>query len=376
MICSKCGNQISEGETFCSKCGNPVNGTVNNQQAAPAPAPVKKNSALKIILIIIIGLVVLGGIVALLFFTLFSKVLNTGDKLECTSPTGNLTLSFKDEELIGYVATGDITFDLTEGKATNKKYGEVKYKEIINKWFVTNVGGTCSDNGKKLDIVKETNEDKLVCNSSIGGIVLTFADNEISDYKTSGEITFDIESQQIAMKQIGVKQYKESFNDWFINNTDGNCYDNNVKMDDSNRTNFETEESLREKVDAANKKAVANSAQAAIDAATIAYAADAQNSTKKFVTPSSDYNTYCVDIKELEKAAFLDLKGYNYAGSIKIVIDYHGIVSYYAYIAETSRGLYIDGLKASELSSDKVTTTPVSDISTCGDPLQRMTTLS
>lgn len=64
MKCSKCGNEIKEGQSFCESCGNPVDLNVSEETAKvenPVMEP-KKNNGNKLLILIIVAIIVIAAI--------------------------------------------------------------------------------------------------------------------------------------------------------------------------------------------------------------------------------------------------------------------------------------------------------------------------
>ena len=210
MYCRNCGNALGEGQSFCPACGTKrieenntqvVNNApvVNNQEpvvtntaqvmnnntqvvnnttpvvnnVAPAvnnvtpvinnTAPVVNNAVpnynqinntkptqeKKKVNPIIIIVIVIGVFIALAAFfvgSIFLVISDSSNKLECTSPEGNITIMYNEEEILGYTAT-KMTYDLDQQKEYAKQVGVEAYLEEFNDWFEKNTTGTCTRNG-------------------------------------------------------------------------------------------------------------------------------------------------------------------------------------------------------------------------------------
>ena len=99
----------------------------------------KKKSIIKILAII--GGIILGIIILIAIF--ISIVLSNNSKFVCESSIGNITLTYNDKEITGYVANG-IGYDLDEQQQISKQIGVKNYLEKFNEWFKANTGGSCS----------------------------------------------------------------------------------------------------------------------------------------------------------------------------------------------------------------------------------------
>lgn len=71
MFCSKCGNQINQGEKFCSSCGNPIEIIEPTQPKIDIPKPEKTKKQVNkkvIVLIAIIASMIVVGLIALVAY--------------------------------------------------------------------------------------------------------------------------------------------------------------------------------------------------------------------------------------------------------------------------------------------------------------------
>ncbi len=71
-------------------------------------------------------------------------------------------------------------------------------------------------------IVSATSE-KLVCESNEGNITIMYTKDNITGYKATGGLTYDLDAQQKVAEQIGVEEYINQFKTWFSTNTTGTC---------------------------------------------------------------------------------------------------------------------------------------------------------
>ena len=101
-FCNSCGAPLGEGTKFCSKCGATIAGTAAAppQAIAPGPPPSSgSSSALKIVLIIV-GVIVLIGVLAVATIGVITyriakstKVSHKGDNVRISTPFGNAEAS-------------------------------------------------------------------------------------------------------------------------------------------------------------------------------------------------------------------------------------------------------------------------------------------
>ena len=165
MYCTKCGEQVPDGNKFCSNCGTEVlNITedqgndlipnqpvrpeviVNNEEKPTQPQPKKKNNKVLLIVLIAIGAVVI--LIALALFGLYKYVVNNSSQMICTSNEGDITIIYNDDMIIGYTANG-FTYDLDGQREYAEKVGIDAYLEEFNAWFENNTTGTCKYNKNK-----------------------------------------------------------------------------------------------------------------------------------------------------------------------------------------------------------------------------------
>jgi len=50
-----------------------------------------------------------------------------------------------------------------------------------------------------------------------------YNENQITGYKATGSISYDLDGQQKIAENIGVNTYLEQFKEWFRTNTSGTC---------------------------------------------------------------------------------------------------------------------------------------------------------
>jgi hypothetical protein len=101
-FCNSCGATLSEGTKFCSKCGAAITGApaATGQPIAPGPPPSSgASSGLKMVLIIV-GVIVLIGILAVATIGIIgyriaksAKVSQKGDNVKIETPIGNIETS-------------------------------------------------------------------------------------------------------------------------------------------------------------------------------------------------------------------------------------------------------------------------------------------
>lgn len=79
MFCGKCGTELPDNAMFCQNCGNPVNDAIRAEKGAPKrgkPAKTKKRSpGMKVLTVVLVVVLVLGGGTGLFFALLNTKVL-------------------------------------------------------------------------------------------------------------------------------------------------------------------------------------------------------------------------------------------------------------------------------------------------------------
>ena len=66
-------------------------------------------------------------------------------KLVCKSTEGNITISYNETEIVGYVASGGLSYDLEQQKAIARQIGVNSYISQFKTWFSTNTTGYCVD---------------------------------------------------------------------------------------------------------------------------------------------------------------------------------------------------------------------------------------
>ena len=107
-FCNSCGATLAEGTKFCSKCGAAITGApaatareaIFSQPIAPGPPPSSgSSSGLKVVLIIV-GVIVLIGVLALATVGIIgyriaksAKVSQKGDNVKIETPFGNMETS-------------------------------------------------------------------------------------------------------------------------------------------------------------------------------------------------------------------------------------------------------------------------------------------
>ena len=158
MKCSKCGNEIIEGDNFCRKCGNNI-----NQKEK------KKFSAWKVVFLVVACFIGVLIAITLVFFALYSFVSNTSSKMICKSDKGNITIRYNEHELVGYTAV-NMEFDFDEQNEYAKDIGVEEYLKEFNTWFKENTNGTCTINGKEVKKELPSKETKEIGNDTYGYI--------------------------------------------------------------------------------------------------------------------------------------------------------------------------------------------------------------
>ncbi len=151
MYCRKCGRKLDDNMMICPTCGE------NN--ASPEKPKKVWPKVLIIVGSILLGLIIIGVVIVLLVFNLFKNVVEKADdKLVCKSSLGNITLIFDNDTLLGYTATGELSYDLDDQKPLVVKFGEEEYKRQFNEWFIYATDGYCEDNGKKMETGNKPNK--------------------------------------------------------------------------------------------------------------------------------------------------------------------------------------------------------------------------
>lgn len=92
-------------------------------------------------------LMIIGGIVVFLIILVVIIVLVvslTSKKMVCKSSEGNITLSYNSKTIVGYVATGGVSYNLSGQKAYAEKVGIDIYLDEFATWFKENTSGTCN----------------------------------------------------------------------------------------------------------------------------------------------------------------------------------------------------------------------------------------
>ena len=203
MNCRKCGRVLNDGEMLCPTCGE------NN--AIPVQPKKKWPMVLLIVGVVVVVLAIIGVVIGLTLSNSQKKEpekTNTKerkeDKLVCKSSIGNITLIFSDNTILGYTATGDLSYDLDGQKPLAVKYGIAEYKRQFNEWFVDATDGYCEDNGEKMESVKANkNEEKIpVVDNSEKVTVYLFtkdgcpycesAKSYLEDLKLTSDLDFNI----------------------------------------------------------------------------------------------------------------------------------------------------------------------------------------
>lgn len=82
MYCVKCGSLIQDGECFCKQCGQPVTGEGQMIQQSMGQEVKKKSSVGLIVLISVLGVIVIGGIVAIILTLVMYNTKTSSAKVE------------------------------------------------------------------------------------------------------------------------------------------------------------------------------------------------------------------------------------------------------------------------------------------------------
>ena len=99
----------------------------------------KKTNIIKILAII--GGIILGIIIIIAIF--ITIVFTNHNKFVCESSIGDITLTYNNKEITGYIGNG-ISYDLDEQQQISKQIGVQNYLDKFNEWFKANTGGSCS----------------------------------------------------------------------------------------------------------------------------------------------------------------------------------------------------------------------------------------
>ena len=191
MICKKCGAKVQETDKYCKNCGEKIIETSSQELSSPTynneiNTKVEENNQIKsgqtppnlnnqtkpkrnnknIILIIAVAI---GGIAAFItiFITIFSIISANSEKLICKSNQGNITIMYKNNEIIGYKAV-NITYDLDKQKEYARSVGIDAYLKEFSSWFSNNTSGTCTINGNLVEQNNETDNKTVTNNITVG----------------------------------------------------------------------------------------------------------------------------------------------------------------------------------------------------------------
>ncbi len=72
-------------------------------------------------------------------------------------------------------------------------------------------------------LVVSLKTDRIVCKSSLGNIIILYNNDKLITFRSTGSISYDFDNQQPYAKKIGVENYINEFDEWFVENTDGSC---------------------------------------------------------------------------------------------------------------------------------------------------------
>ena len=177
MICKKCGATIRESDKYCKNCGEKVleinnqkldnseqnnnkieeTNQTNSQQTSQISnnqlQPKKTNKGV-LIIAVLIGCI---GVFVTIFIIIFTMMSANSEGLVCKSKEGNITIMYKNNEIIGYTAVG-ITYNLDKQKEYAKKVGIDAYIKEFSTWFSNNTSGKCTINGKQIKQNEEKDE--------------------------------------------------------------------------------------------------------------------------------------------------------------------------------------------------------------------------
>ncbi len=65
--------------------------------------------------------------------------------------------------------------------------------------------------------------DVLICRSKEGNIILVYDNNELVNFGTTRNMSFNFINQNSYVEKIGIESYINSFKNSFENNTNGKC---------------------------------------------------------------------------------------------------------------------------------------------------------
>lgn len=65
--------------------------------------------------------------------------------------------------------------------------------------------------------------DLLVCNSKEGSIIIVYDDENLVNFGTKGNMSFNFENQKSYVEKIGIESFISSFEKSFEKNTNGKC---------------------------------------------------------------------------------------------------------------------------------------------------------
>ena len=105
----------------------------------------KSKKTVPIILLVIVGIIIIIGV---LIFGVIKVISASNSKLVCTSNIGNITIIYNKDTIIGYTATGSLSYDLDSQKVIAQSIGTDAYMIQFDEWFKNNTNGTCVNNKK------------------------------------------------------------------------------------------------------------------------------------------------------------------------------------------------------------------------------------
>lgn len=216
MFCSKCGNEIKEGERFCSNCGKSVNRIEKNKNS---------NNFNKKIIFVVLGIIVMFAIIGTIIFISTRKNSNVKNS-NSNQMTNNIQQSDIIKENTKYVATGIADLYKQEGLTelylvfNNDEFKFVCNMNIGGDEYETYIRGTYNqtnnhisfdfsnakagynngkidETGNIIDSWKElfkygatiSNENKTLTIAEVDGITLAFEDSGIQVAKEENTIS-------------------------------------------------------------------------------------------------------------------------------------------------------------------------------------------
>lgn len=215
MICRKCGNKIGDGKAFCVICGEPVENLEGPKFIQSDNQQLINNG-----------------------YTQPNNQMNNGyAQSNSQINNGYVQSNNNNQQMFGAQQT---IYDqsMNQAPVAQQPMYNQQYNAPMNQPYNQKQGGK---KGTKIFLIiigilalvavavflvfyfLDKNSNKLVCESNIGNITIYYNENEITGYKASGSITYDLSGQQEVARQLGVDLYMQQFDNWFKTNTTGSC---------------------------------------------------------------------------------------------------------------------------------------------------------